>query len=597
MRDIDIRINTLRNKMIENGIAMIVVPTNDYHMSEYVGDYFKAREYITGFTGSAGTAVISKDKAILWTDGRYFIQAAKELENSQVELYKAGLEGVPSVVDYICSNINENDIVAIDGRCVDDRYAGILRERLVQKKAKLKLDVDFVGIIWNERPRLKSEKVYELDIKYTGEKRYSKLIRVRQEMIGKEANYLVLTSLDDIAWLLNLRGNDIQCNPVFFSYLILTRTEGFLYVLDEAINDDLKETLEEDNIRIKSYYSFYDSLKQIEDNEKVMLDRNLVNSLVTNNLQHCRIIDVLNPTLIMKATKNNTEVDNMMKAHLKDGVALTKFIYWLKNCLKDNEISEYEAALLLEKFRKRNEGYLGPSFEPIVAFCENAAMCHYSPKEYDSAILKREGFLLVDTGAHYLEGTTDVTRTIMLGNASEEEKLHYTLVLKGNLKLMSAKFLYGTKGQNLDYLARESLWEYGLDYNHGTGHGVGYLLNVHEGPNSIRSRISNVKNPDAEILREGMITSNEPGFYLEGRYGIRLENLIVCKKLEKTEYGQFMGFDVLTYAPFDVDAIDETLITEKEKQILIKYHNDVYDKISPHLDEAERKWLYDITHA
>ena len=272
MCDIDLRIKTLRNIMAENNIAMVVVPTNDYHMSEYVGDYFKTREYITGFSGSAGTAVISKDKAILWTDGRYYIQAANELENSEVILYKAGLEGVPTVMDYICNNIEEKDVVAIDGRCVDDGYANILRERLAQKKAKLKLDIDVVGMIWDNRPKLKSEKVYELDIKYTGEKRYSKLMRVRKEMIDKNANYLVITSLDDIAWLLNLRGNDIQCNPVFFSYFIMTRTEGFLFVLDDAISEEVKLSLEKDNIRIKSYFSFYNSLKMIEENENVMLD-------------------------------------------------------------------------------------------------------------------------------------------------------------------------------------------------------------------------------------------------------------------------------------------------------------------------------------
>ena len=594
MNTINARIEAVRKKMLENNISIYIVPTNDYHSSEYIGDYFKTREYITGFTGSAGTAVITKDKAILWTDGRYYIQAEKELYGSEVLLYKAGMEGVPSVAEFISGEVSVGDIVGIDGKCTNDGYISTLGKKLEEKKASVKLDIDIVGSIWNDRPKLASNEIYELDVQYTGEKRYSKLMRVGEYMYEKGCEYFVLTSLDDIAWLLNLRGDDIQCNPVFFSYFIKTRSEGFLYVLEGAVSDEIKQKLEKDNIRIKKYEDFYNALSAIDRNESVLLDRNLVNALVTEKLKGCNIVDDINPTLIMKATKNSTEVDNVRKAHIKDGVAVTKFIYWLKNTMKDMEVTEYEAATYLENLRKQNENYIGASFEPIVAYGENAAMCHYSPKITSSAIIKRDSYLLIDTGGHYLEGTTDITRTVMLGKASDEEKLHYTLVLKGNLKLGAAKFTYGCKGQNLDYLARESLWERGLDYNHGTGNGVGYLLNVHEGPNSIRSIISNVKNPDAEILREGMITSNEPGIYLEGKYGIRLENLIVCKKLEKTEYGQFMGFETLTLVPFDMDAIDLNLLTDREISILRDYHKRVYETLEIYLSDEEKNWLYTL---
>ena len=320
-----------------------------------------------------------------------------------------------------------------------------------------------------------------------------------------------------------------------------------------------------------------------------------MNSYILDKFMDEKLIDRVNPTLLLKAIKTQTEVENERIAHIKDGVAVTKFIYWLKQNIGKAKITESSAANYLEKLREVNENYKGPSFEPIVAYKENGAMCHYSPDKENSAIIQQEGLLLFDTGGQYLEGTTDITRTITLGNVTEEEKLHYTLVLKGNLKLSAAKFLYGTKGQNLDYIARESLWEHGLDYNHGTGHGVGYFLNVHEGPNSIRSRIVNSKCPDNDILREGMITSNEPGLYLEGKYGIRLENLIVCNKIEVTEFGQFMGFEVLTMVPFDIECIDVDILSERERILLNDYHKKVYNVIAPHLDDNERKWLEEVT--
>ena len=587
------RIFALRNKMRENNIGIYIVPTNDYHSSEYVADYFKTREYITGFTGSAGVAVITMNEAGLWTDGRYFIQAEKELDGSEVTLYKFGLPGTPDIVEFVSSKIGENERVGFDGRCISADFVSRLRKSLENKKVQAIGEFDLIGEIWDNRPQIKGHKIYELSTKYTGISRSEKIALVRSELMKNHADKLILTSLDEIAWMLNLRGSDIECNPVFFSYIILDAEKVDLFVLPDVISKELEEELNKDNVFVYNYYEFYNELDNLDGN--IQLDKNVVNSYILDKFMDEKLIDRVNPTLLLKAIKTQTEVENERIAHIKDGVAVTKFIYWLKQNIGKAKITESSAANYLEKLREVNENYKGPSFEPIVAYKENGAMCHYSPDKENSAIIQQEGLLLFDTGGQYLEGTTDITRTITLGNVTEEEKLHYTLVLKGNLKLSAAKFLYGTKGQNLDYIARESLWEYGLDYNHGTGHGVGYFLNVHEGPNSIRSRIVNSKCPDNDILREGMITSNEPGLYLEGKYGIRLENLIVCNKIEVTEFGQFMGFEVLTMVPFDIECIDVDILSERERLLLNDYHKKVYNVIAPHLDDNERKWLEEVT--
>ena len=587
------RIFALRNKMQENNIGIYIVPTNDYHSSEYVADYFKTREYITGFTGSAGVAVITMNEAGLWTDGRYFIQAEKELNGSEVTLYKFGLPGTPDIIEYVTSKIGENERVGFDGKCISADFASRLRKSLENKKVQAIGEFDLIGEIWDDRPQIIGNEIYELSAKYTGITRSEKIALVRAELIKNHADKLILTSLDEIAWMLNLRGSDIECNPVFFSYIILDAEKVDLFVLPDVISKELEEELNKDNVFVYNYYEFYNELDNLDGN--IQLDKNVVNSYILDKFLNEKLIDRVNPTLLMKAIKTKTEVENERIAHIKDGVAVTKFIYWLKQNIGKEKITESSAANYLEKLREVNENYKGPSFEPIVAYKENGAMCHYSPDKENSAIIQQEGLILFDTGGQYLEGTTDITRTITLGNVTKEEKLHYTLVLKGNLKLSAAKFLYGTKGQNLDYIARESLWEYGLDYNHGTGHGVGYFLNVHEGPNSIRSRIVNSKCPDNDIIREGMITSNEPGLYLEGKYGIRLENLIVCNKIEVTEFGQFMGFEVLTMVPFDIECIDVDILSERERILLNDYHKKVYNVIAPYLDDNERKWLEEVT--
>ena len=588
------RIEKLRRVMRERGIDVYYVPTNDFHGSEYVGDYFKCRKYITGFTGSAGVAVITMDEARLWTDGRYFIQAAAELEGTGVILMKMGEPEVPTVKEYLEKVLEAGQVLGFDGRCVDYRYADSLEKMLHKKDVRIIYQLDLIDEIWEDRPVLTSKEVMNLDIKYCGEDRSSKLSRIREVMKDKEADLFVLTSLDDIAWLFNIRGNDIMCNPVVLSYAMISKENAIIYGQQEAF-EKVSEELGKDGVVIKPYNDIYEDIKYISLETKVYMDINKANFAIVKNIpEGVEVITGDNLTLLPKAVKNATEVENERIAHIKDGVAVTKFMYWLKNNIGEMKITELSAASYLESLREQGENYMGPSFEPIVAYGANAAMCHYSPTEESDTELKPESFVLFDTGGQYLEGTTDITRTIALGPCSDEQKKHYTAVLKGHLNLAAAKFLYGVRGINLDYLARGPLWELGLDYNHGTGHGVGYFLNVHEGPNGLRWKCADDKVNSA-VFEEGMITSNEPGFYLEGKYGIRTENMIVCVKDEKTEYGQFLRFDNLTMVPYDFDAMDMDMLTELDKARLNAYHREVYEKISPYLNDEECAWLKEVT--
>ncbi len=589
------RIEKLRQVMRANGIDVYMVPTNDFHSSEYVGDYFKCRKYITGFTGSAGTAVITLTEARLWTDGRYFIQAAAELKDTGVELMKMGQPDVPTVKEYLEKSMTEGQFLGFDGRCVDSVYAKKLEEAMTEKGVSIVYDKDLIGEIWTDRPQLSKEPVKILDVKYCGQSRADKFDKIRGLMKEKRADIYILTSLDDIAWLFNIRGNDVQCNPVVLSYAVLTENEAVIYGQAEAFSADVMAELSKDGISLKPYNDIYEDIKNISGDKTVIIDGRKANYAIVKNIpENVRVIDETNLTLLPKAIKNSTEVENERIAHIKDGVAVTKFMYWLKKNIGKMEITELSAAEYLEGLREQGENYMGPSFEPIVAYGANAAMCHYSPtKESDTKLLP-ESFVLFDTGGQYLEGTTDITRTVALGPCTAEQKKHFTAVLKGHLNLAAAKFLYGVRGINLDYLARGPLWEMGLDYNHGTGHGVGYYLNVHEAPNGFRWKCV-PERMDSAVFEEGMITSNEPGFYLESKYGIRTENMIVCVKDEKNEYGQFMRFENLTMVPIDLDAIDFDMMSDIDKDRLNVYHRQVYEKISPYLDDEEREWLKKAT--
>ena len=580
--------------MKEKKIDAYLVPTDDFHGSEYVGDYFKCRKYITGFTGSAGTAIITQDMAGLWTDGRYFIQAADQLRDTTIELFKSGEPGVPTVHQFLNDKLEEGMCLGFDGRTVSAREAEELQELLQKKHITFSVNDDLIGEIWEDRPVLSCEPVMELDIRWTGKSRADKIAEIREQMKAKEADTFILTSLDDIAWLLNIRGNDIHCCPVVLSYLVMMENELRLYANAAAFSEEIRSNLEADGVKIYPYDDVYSYVQTISSDKKVLLSRANVNSrLVSNIPSEVTILDEPNLTLLPKAVKNKPEMENERIAHIKDGIAVTKFIHWLKKNVTRTTITELSTAEKLYQFRSEQEHFLGDSFDPIIAYGTHAAIVHYSATEATDIPLAARGMVLADTGGHYLEGTTDITRTIVLGPVTAKEKKFFTAVLRGNLNLAAAKFKYGCTGLNLDYLARGPLWELGEDYNHGTGHGVGYLLNVHEGPNSFRWK--NLPGNPAPVLEEGMITSDEPGYYLENEFGIRHENLVLCKKAEKTSFGQFMCFEPLTMVPFDLEGINPEEMTERERKLLNDYHQKVYTTISPYLDEEEKEWLKQAT--
>lgn len=585
------RIQMLRQKMAERGITIYVVPTSDFHESEYVGDYFKVRKFITGFTGSAGTAVITMDQAGLWTDGRYFIQAAAQLANSEVELFKMGEENVPTVIEFIRDHLVQGGGLGFDGRVINGRLGTELKELAEQKKASFHTSQDLVGMIWEERPAMPMEPVFLLEEQYTGESTTSKIKRVREKMKQSNADVHILTSLDDIAWVLNIRGNDIPHFPVVLSFLAITQTECCLFIHSKVLSESVRMQLEQWGITICDYEAIYSYVAQIEAKKTVWMDCDRVNFNICNQLNsEVKVLNQENPTVRMKAIKNPVELENLRNAHVEDGVAFTKFMYWLKTNVGKIPMTEITASDYLAERRKERKGFLDLSFDTIAAYEANGAMMHYCADPESAAVLEPRGFLLVDSGGHYYQGTTDITRTMALGPITEKQREYFTIVLRSNLNLAAAKFLYGCNGHNLDILSRGPLWELGLDYKCGTGHGVGYLLNVHEAPNGFRWKIV-PERKDSAIFEEGMVTTDEPGVYLEGEYGIRTENELVCCKAEKNEYGQFMKFETITYAPIDLDAIDPELLTKREKQLLNDYHHMVYEKLSPYLTEEEQKWL------
>lgn len=589
------RIHHLRALMAENHIDAYIVPTSDFHESEYVGDYFKARKYMSGFTGSAGTLVVTLNEAGLWTDGRYFIQAARQLDGSDITLYKMGEEGVPAIEEFLQDKMPEHGVLGFDGRVINTRFGLKLKDKLTDKNVTVAYEKDLVDSIWTDRPNLPKEPAFLLDVKYAGKSSVHKLTEVRTEMKKQAATVHIITSLDDIAWLFNIRGNDIECNPVVLSYAIITLDKAYLFVDKDKLTSEIQKQLATDKVEVKGYNEIYEFVKTFTTKETILLDTNKVNYAIYHNLNaDIKVIDTKNPTVLMKAIKNPVEIENLKKSHLKDGVAFTKFMYWLKTNIGKTEITEISASDYLEERRREQEGFIELSFDTICAYKANAAMMHYSANADSNAILKPEGLLLVDSGGQYYEGTTDITRTMALGEVPQEQKIHFTAVLKSMLNLSHARFLYGCIGQNLDILARGPIWDMDLDYKCGTGHGVGFLLNVHEAPNGFRWK-KVPERDDACILEEGMVTTNEPGVYIEGSHGIRTENELVCLKGEKNEYGQFMHFETITYAPIDLDAIDTDYLSPIDKKRLNEYHAMVYEKLSPYLTGEEQAWLKEYT--
>ncbi|MDO4977095.1 MAG: aminopeptidase P family protein [Eubacteriales bacterium] len=583
----------LREQMKKHNIQAYLIPTDDFHGSEYVGEYFKCRSFISGFTGSAGTLLVMEDMAGLWTDGRYFIQAASQLAGSGISLYKMGEPGVPTIAEYLKENLKEGMTFAFDGRCMMESNADVYREIVTENGASIETGYDLVDAIWEDRPSLSKEPAWILEEKYSGKSSREKIAVIRQEMEEKKADYFLLASLDDICWLLNVRGNDVLCTLVVLSYLLMTQEEVTWYVQSACLTDDVRAMLEKDKIIVKEYEAIYEDLEKIPAGASVLYQPSKTNAALCDKIADgVNQIKDTNPTEYHKAVKNSVEVENERIAHIKDGIALTRFMYYLKTKAIENGESEVSLGDKLVELRKVDEHYVEESFSPIVGYEEHGALPHYSAKPETDRKIEEKGFLLVDTGGHYLEGTTDTTRTFVMGPISDKEKELYTAVLRGHINLSAARFLPGCTGRNLDILARTPLWDLGYDYNHGTGHGVGYLLNVHEGPNSFRYRKMATKNSDC-VMEEGMITSNEPGVYLEGEFGVRLENMVVCCKDEK--YQPFLCFESLTMVPFEKEAILVERMTEKEIQWLNEYHATVYEKVSPALSEEEKAWLCDVT--
>lgn len=582
------RLNKFKTLMKTKGIDYYLVFTSDYHQSEYVDSFFKTREYISGFTGSWGSILISVEHTILWVDGRYYVQAASEIDGTGIEMYKYGLEGTPTLVEYLKNNMKKGQVVATDGRTISVDYYNELIE--ATKIGCLKTDIDLFESIWENRPMLSHNPIFELPYEICGKYRSDKISFVRRLLEKDSLDGYFLSELSTIMWLLNIRGSDVECNPVAFSYVYISKDEVLLFVQKNVVQEDTVKSLATDNISIKDYTLIDDYIKAELKDQRIGIDFNEVNSylyllLGANNT----ITNVKNYVYAPKQIKNDTEIALARKYHEYDAVAMIRFIIYIKEAVKNKHLTEIDAADYLDNLRSKIDGFVGLSFDTISGYGANGAIVHYSPNRENSASLKPEGLLLVDSGAQYMGATTDITRTIVLGHVSNEMKQHFTAVLKAVIRLASVHFMKGINGSHLDILARGPIWDIGIDYRHGTGHGIGAFLNVHEGPQNIRYKIRSAE--DASAFEPGMITSDEPGIYIEGSHGIRTENEILCVPYAENEWGTFYGFETLTLVPIDKDAIEVSMLNSDEIKWVNEYHKKVYDKISPYLEENEVEWL------
>lgn len=580
--EINKRIEEARKVMKKYKVDAYIVTSSDYHQSEYIDDYFKGREYLSGFTGSAGVLVIFKDEACLWTDGRYHIQAENQLKDSEIKLFKQGNLGVPTYKEYIVSKLAENSKIGIDAKIL---LSSDINEILSKKKYKI-IDFDLLSEVWDKRKALPNEKIFILEDKYTGKAYKEKIKEIRKVLKEKGVDYNIISSLDDIAWIYNFRGDDVQHNPVALSFTVISEKKASLYINKNKLNEEAKKYFKDNKVEVKGYFEFFEDIKKLKGN--ILVDFNKISYAIYEAISKNTLINSMNPSTYLKAHKNKTEIVNTKDIHIQDGVAMVKFMYWLKNNYKKENITEFSAEEKINSLREKIEGYIDLSFSTISAFGKNAAMMHYSAPEKNSTKIE-DGVYLLDSGGTYLKGTTDITRTFFLGKVGKQEKIDNTLVLKGMLALSRAKFLFGATGTNLDILARQFLWNVGIDYKCGTGHGVGHILNVHEGPHGIRFQYN------SQRLEVGMIVTNEPGAYIEGSHGIRIENELLVKEFCETEHGKFLEFETITYAPIDLDGIVKTLLTKEEKQQLNEYHLEVYKKLSPYLNKKEKEFLKEYT--
>ncbi|WP_205426787.1 aminopeptidase P family protein [Clostridium botulinum] len=583
------KIEKLREIMKKENIDYYVVPSGDFHQSEYVAEHFKSRAYITGFTGSAGTALIGREKGILWTDGRYFIQAEQQLKDSGIELYKMRIPGWPTLHEWLMENMKSGETVSFDGRLFSANEYKEFKKIKDKKDINIVMDKDLIEEIWNDKPELPKEKAFLHDIKYCGKSAKEKIEEVRVEMKKMGAQSYIISSLDDIAWLYNIRGNDVKDTPVVLAYAIVNEEKATLYIDKNKLSNEDQIKLNNEGIKIDEYNNIFEDVKDIKNS--VILDPNKVSGYIYTLInENVEVIEELNITTKLKAIKNSIEIENLKRCQIKDGVAMVRFLKWLKENVGKENITEVTVADKLLEFRSKGDLFVEESFGTIAGYKDHAAMMHYSATDESAYELKQEGILLVDSGGQYLDGTTDITRSFILGKLTDEEKKDFTLVLKSHINLMKAKFLKGTTGSNLDVLARTILWDEGMDYKCGTGHGVGFFLSVHEGPQSIRPV------PNTVVLEPGMILTNEPGVYKEGKHGIRTENvMLVTNHIETAEGGEFYKFEVMSYCPMDIEGIDESLLTEAERKWLNTYHAETYAKLSPYLNDKEKNFLKNAT--
>ena len=586
------RLFKLRSQMASLGVDACIITSADPHLSEYPADHWKFRSWISGFTGSAGTVVVTYEEAGLWTDSRYFLQAEHELEDSGIDLYRSGEPDVLDYKDWLAKNLSSGSVVGLNGKTMTLAELRLLSKSL--KSADIRLDTRLFieEDIWEGRPIIPEDGIFELGMEYTGLSRADKVETIRKEMKKQGATHYIVTTLDEVAWFLNSRGQDVEYNPVFHAYIIISHNQVSLFIDPHKLTSAIGQQLSKEDVKIFLYDDFYSFVKDMPPLAKVLIDPARCNSIIYSFLpSQSTKIEGTSIITNLKANKNTVETENFRKAMVKDGVAMVNFLHWLDTTIGQETITEYSAAQKLTTFRAEQENYHGNSFNTISGYAGNGAIVHYAVEEETAATLEPRGLYLVDSGGQYNEGTTDITRTVVLGELSDEEKTDFTLVLKGHIGLDRVVFPVGTRGVHLDILARQAMWKHGINYGHGTGHGIGHFLCVHEGPQSIRQQDNGVE------ITEGMISSNEPGIYKSGKHGIRLENLILTCKDQETEFGEFLKFETLTLCPFDTRAINESMLNEEEKTWLNTYHKKVFKQISPLLKDDVKQWLKIRTQA
>ncbi|MCK5164024.1 MAG: aminopeptidase P family protein [Desulfobacula sp.] len=588
--NINEKIDHIRQLMEDGNIAAVIIPSDDPHQSEYVAEHWQARKWLTGFSGSAGTAVVTREHAILWTDFRYYIQAEDQVAGSWFKLYKMGEPDVSTLQEWLINSLKPGDTIGVDGNVFSKANVIKYETKFKAKGLLLDTDIDFIKGLWKERPKRPESKAFSLSEKYAGKSRIDKIKQIRKQMDALDASYHLMATLDDIAWTLNLRGKDVHTNPVNIAFVLIAPKKVFLFTSDGKVNNKLARELNQDGIDIDEYENIFTVLSQIQDNNTILIDPENTNYRLFQSInKKCKIVEKPNPAIALKAIKNDIEIAHLRQTAVKDGVAIVNFLFWLENQNEDVQITEISVADKLYGFRKEQDLFVDNSFDPIMAYQDHSAMCHYSATKETDVVIGSNGMFLTDSGGNYLTGTTDITRTICRGEPLKQEITDYTLVLKGHICVATILFPKGTKGFQIDTLSRQYLWNQGMDFGHGTGHGVGFFLCVHEGPARISPHPVDIK------LEKGMVLTDEPGVYRQGAYGIRLENMILVDQAFENEFGTFMKFENMTYCHFERTLIDRRMLSKEEKDWINAYHAMVYEKLSPNLNQDVTSWLKEKT--